>query len=176
MYLLSKIPLLTRNFDRQIATPMRINLTFFQLQPVRRLVTLVLIVALSWWSIGVPGAAEAIAATQATAAPVESIESSQTPAIESIGISSDTISSEKVSQFVDAYLQVLALIGQREADLQAAQTVTESQRLEQDIEAEAVRIIETTGLTQSEYLQLLTLANIDPDFGERIATQLQEKL
>jgi hypothetical protein len=176
MYLLSKIPLLTRNFDRQIAIPMRTNMTVSKFQPVRRLLALVLIVTLSWWCIGGLGSTGAIALAEATAAPVESIESSQTPAIESIGISSDTISSEKVSQFVEAYLQVLALIGQREADLQAAQTATESQRLEQDIEAEAVRIIETTGLTQSEYLQLLTLANIDPDFGERIATQLQEKL
>ena len=155
---------------------MPINITLSQFQPVRRLLALVLILTLSWWCVGGWGSDGAIALAEATAAPVESIESSEIPAIDSIGISSDTISSEKVSQFVEAYLQVLALIGQREADLQAAQTVTESQRLEQDIEAEAIRMIEAAGLTQSEYLQLLTLANIDPDFGERIATQLQETL
>lgn len=84
------------------------------------------------------------------------------------------ISSEKISQFVQAYVQVVELIDQREAELQQAETESESLRIQRDIVAEAFSKIEDTGLSQQEYLQLLGLANIDPEFGERIATQLEE--
>lgn len=89
-------------------------------------------------------------------------------------LSSSDISSEKVNQFVQAYLQVLHLVEQREVELQGAETELESLRVEQETEAEAFAIIEVAGLTSQEYLQLLGLVNIDPEFGERIAAQLQE--
>lgn len=84
------------------------------------------------------------------------------------------IPSEKVNQFVRACLQVVKLIERREGDLQSIEDTAESRRLEQEIEAEALGIIETAGLTRQEYLQLLGLANTDPEFGERVANQLQE--
>lgn len=89
-------------------------------------------------------------------------------------LSSGDISSEKVNQFVQAYLQVLHLIDQREGELQGAETEVESLQVEQEIEAEALTLIEAAGLTRQEYLQLLGLVNTDPEFGERIAAQLQE--
>lgn len=92
----------------------------------------------------------------------------------SSGIGADTIPSEKLNQFVQACLQVVALIERREGELQAAETDSESVRIQQDIEAEAIAIIERSGLTRQEYLQLLSLANVDSDFGERVATLLQE--
>jgi hypothetical protein len=85
-----------------------------------------------------------------------------------------TIPAEKVDKFVQAYLQVWQLISRREGELQAAETELESLRIEQDIEAEASFIITQAGLTKQEYLQLLGLANVDPEFGERVAMQLQE--
>ncbi len=94
--------------------------------------------------------------------------------VEPANRSASDISSEKVSQFVSAYLQVLRLIEQREGILQGAETQSEAQQLEQEVETEALGIIEAAGLTWQEYLQLLGLANIDPEFGERIAAQLQE--
>jgi hypothetical protein len=90
------------------------------------------------------------------------------------GLNSANIPSEKVSQFVSACLQVVALIERREGELQGAETESESLHIEQEIEAEALAIIEQAGLTRQEYLQLLGLANTDPEFGERIAIQLQE--
>jgi Domain of unknown function (DUF4168) len=90
------------------------------------------------------------------------------------GPNASNIPSEKVSQFVSACLKVVGLIERREGELQAAETESESLRIQQDIEAEAIAIIESTGLTRPEYLQLLGLANVDPEFGERIATLLQE--
>lgn len=84
------------------------------------------------------------------------------------------IPSEKVNQFVRACLQVVKLIERREGDLQSIEVSAESRRLEQEIEAEALAIIETAGLTRQEYLQLLGLANTDSEFGERVANQLQE--
>lgn len=88
--------------------------------------------------------------------------------------SASDISSEKVSQFVQAYLQVLALIEQREGMLQGAETQPEAQQVEREIAAAALEMLEENGLTWQEYLQLLGLANSDPEFGERIAAQLQE--
>lgn len=85
-----------------------------------------------------------------------------------------SIPSEKVSEFVHACLQVVSLIERREGELQGSETESESLRVEQEIEAEALAIIEKAGLTRQEYLQLLGLANTDPEFGERIAVQLQE--
>lgn len=89
-------------------------------------------------------------------------------------LDSNNIPSEKVSQFVHACLQVVTLIERREGKLQAAETESESSQIEQEIEAEALAIIEQAGLTRQEYLQLLGLANTDPEFGERVAVQLQE--
>lgn len=85
-----------------------------------------------------------------------------------------TISSEKVSQFVQAYLQVVAVIDRRASELRRAETNSESNRIEQDIASEAFKIIEQANLTRQEYLQLLGLANTDPDFRERVVAQLQE--
>jgi len=90
------------------------------------------------------------------------------------GLSASDISSEKVNQFVQAYLQVLQLLERREADLQSAPTQLEALQIEREIEQAALAQIEATGLTRQEYLQLLSLSNVDRDFGERIAAQLQE--
>ena len=92
------------------------------------------------------------------------------------GFNTDAISPEKVNQFIHAYLQVTNLIEQREGELQAAETDSESERIQQDIEAQAIGLIESKSLTLQEYLQLLGLANLDPDFSDRIALQLQEAI
>ncbi|MBP0000315.1 MAG: DUF4168 domain-containing protein [Cyanobacteria bacterium SID2] len=89
-------------------------------------------------------------------------------------IDSSTISSEQVSQFVSAYLQILDLLDRRGSELQDAETAAEFQRLERELEAEIFEIVAEVGLTPSDYLQLLALANTDRAFGDRIITQLQE--
>lgn len=90
------------------------------------------------------------------------------------GIDVNTISTEKINQFIQAYLRVVGLIEQRESDLQSAETESESLQMQQAIRAEAVELIQEEDLTLQEYLQLLSLANVDPEFGERVAAQLQE--
>jgi hypothetical protein len=114
-----------------------------------------------------------IAAADPVPEPQRSIAPASSRIIGTNAISTE-ISTEKVSQFVQAYLKVLALIEQREGELQGAETESEFQRVQQEIEAEAFAAIEAAGLTEPEYLQLLGLANSDPEFGERIASQLQE--
>jgi Domain of unknown function (DUF4168) len=96
--------------------------------------------------------------------------------LEAAPISPDAsaVPAEKVTQFVRAYLQVLALLERREGELRQAETEPEANRLEQEIELEAFEAIEQAGLKPQEYVQLLSLANNDPDFGERIAARLQE--
>lgn len=109
--------------------------------------------------------------------PAPTTESS--PAAETVpsrsGLNANDISSEKISQFVQAYLKVVSLIEQRESELQGAETESESLQLQQEIQAEALSMIEAEGLTVQEYLQLLGLANIDPEFGERVVAHLQEE-
>lgn len=85
-----------------------------------------------------------------------------------------TIPAETLSRFVRAYLDVFTLIEQREGELQSAETETLSLRIRQEIETEAYRRIEATGMSRQEYIQILSLANIDPELGEQIAAQLQE--
>lgn len=119
-----------------------------------------------------------------TIAPLPTFAQASTPESESMEIAepsprptsldASTIPSGKVSQFVQACVQVVKLIERREGELQAAETELESLRIEQEIEAEALAIIEQAGLTKQEYLQLLSLANVDPEFGDRVAAQLQE--
>lgn len=89
-------------------------------------------------------------------------------------LDADDISAEKISQFIQAYLQVLQLIERRENELQSAELEPESQQIQREIEAQALDLIQASGLTLQEYLQLLSLTNIDPEFGERVAAQLQE--
>ncbi|WP_448604151.1 DUF4168 domain-containing protein [Thermoleptolyngbya sp.] len=91
-------------------------------------------------------------------------------------LSAEDISTEKVHQFVQAYLKVLKLVESRESELQAAETQLESQRVQQEVELEALALIEAAGLTQREYLQLLGLANTDWEFRERMVAQLQEMM
>ncbi|WP_159787527.1 DUF4168 domain-containing protein [Sodalinema gerasimenkoae] len=87
---------------------------------------------------------------------------------------SGAISSEKVSQFANAYMGIVDLISGRSEELQQAETAEEYNQLEQELEAAAIEIIQETGLTPPEYLQLLTLADTDAEFSERVATQIQD--
>lgn len=135
-------------------------------------VVLVCCIVLLW--LGLQGVAPAMA--QESSAKV--IPDNQVPEVQvspaRLTLDPSSIPSEKVSQFVHACTQVVALIERREGELQGSETESESVRIEQEIETEALRMIEEAGLTRQEYLQLLGLANTDPEFGERIAILLQE--
>ncbi|MGF1566951.1 MAG: DUF4168 domain-containing protein [Nodosilinea sp.] len=85
-----------------------------------------------------------------------------------------TIPSETVSRFVTAYLAVVKLIESRELSLQRAETETESQQMQQELQAEAVELIQTSGLSLAAYWELLGLANSDPEFRERVLAQVEE--
>jgi len=135
---------------------------------LKGLFLVVLMIIAQFWGSVIP---TGLAATAPVSEDAPAIEQ---PAPVRSNLGAEDISSEKVSQFVHAYLKVLALVEQREGDLQAAETQLESLRVQQEIETEAFATIESAGLTWQEYLQLLGLANTDPEFGEQIVTQLQE--
>ncbi len=142
------------------------------MQRVQRIWQVLILLVVTCWLWLVPVSLPVLAqAAPATTTPALFPEKVLTKRFE---FDPNSIPSEKVSQFVHACLQVVALIERREGELQGAETESESLRIEQEIEAEALAIIEQAGLTRQEYLQLLGLANTDPEFGERIATQLQE--
>ncbi|TAD77314.1 MAG: DUF4168 domain-containing protein [Oscillatoriales cyanobacterium] len=134
----------------------------------RRLLTTIgkwVAIALAIWNLG---SAPAIALTSELPSPaVEVAPAPRSP-------DASAVPAEKVTQFVHAYLQVLTLLDRRESELRQAETETEASRLEQEIELEAFGAIEQAGLKPQEYIQLLGLANSDPEFGERVAARLQE--
>lgn len=90
-------------------------------------------------------------------------------------LSATDIPSEKVDQFVSAYLQVVELIDNRSEELQRAETESESRRLQQAIQIAAFDLIEDAGLTRQDYWQLLGLANTDSEFRDRVLAQLEER-
>ncbi|HEY9889506.1 MAG TPA: DUF4168 domain-containing protein [Candidatus Obscuribacterales bacterium] len=97
------------------------------------------------------------------------------PALPSLGVNATDIPSEKVDQFVSAYLSVVQLIDDRTEDLQRAESEAESLRLQRTIEADAFGLIQAAGLTRQDYFQLLGLANTDPEFRDRVLAQLEER-
>jgi hypothetical protein len=119
----------------------------------------------------------AIATAAPTIAPTPTTapEITDRQALPSTTLSADDIPTEKLTQFVTAYAEVMKLIRRNEGLIQTAETEQESIRLQQAIETSAAALIETAGLTRSEYIQLLGLANLDDEFGEKIVTLLQEK-
>jgi hypothetical protein len=86
----------------------------------------------------------------------------------------DDIPSDMVSRFVAAYLAVVELIESQEASLQRAETDTESRQLQQEIQAQAIGLIQDQGLSLQSYWELLGLANSDPEFRERVLAQVEE--
>jgi hypothetical protein len=95
------------------------------------------------------------------------------PALASPADAND-IPSETVSRFVTAYLAVVQLIESEEASLQRAETDTESQQMQQEIQAKAIALIRDNDLTLAAYWELLGLANSDPEFRERVLAQVEE--
>ncbi len=85
-----------------------------------------------------------------------------------------TVPSETVSRFVNAYLAVVKLIESREPSLQGAETETESRQMQQEIQAEAINLIQANDLTLQAYWELLGLTNSDPEFRERVLAQIEE--
>jgi hypothetical protein len=89
---------------------------------------------------------------------------------------STDIAADKVDQFAKAYLQVLRLLSDRELELPAAETQAEAYKIEESIEAEAVELITSSGLSLSEYMQILGLASQDVAFRERVLGRMDESL
>ena len=75
---------------------------------------------------------------------------------------------------MEAYLAVVALIESKEASLQRAETDTESQQMQEEIQREAIELIQAHELTLQSYWELLGLANSDPEFRERVLAQVEE--
>lgn len=82
-----------------------------------------------------------------------------------------SLSSNKLDQFARAYLQILQLLGDRQAELPEDETIPAALDIQQSIEADTVRIIEDSGLTLPEYMQILERANQDESFQREIFDQ-----
>lgn len=86
------------------------------------------------------------------------------------------IAADKVDQFALAYLQVLKLLSDREPELPAAETSAEAAKVQQAIEADAVKLIEGSGLTMPEYMQMLGLASQDTTFRDKVLSRMDASI
>ena len=84
------------------------------------------------------------------------------------------VAAEKLDQFAQAYLQVLQLLSERESEIPAAQTNAEAIKVEKSIEADAIAIIQDSGLSLSEYMQILGLASQDKAFQDQLLGRIDE--
>ncbi|MEO0771096.1 MAG: DUF4168 domain-containing protein [Cyanobacteria bacterium J06649_4] len=86
------------------------------------------------------------------------------------------IAAEKIDQFAQAYLQVLQLLSDREPELPAAESSAEALEIQQSIESEAVSLIQNTGLTLPEYMQILDLASQDETFQDKVLGRIDDSV
>lgn len=91
-------------------------------------------------------------------------------------VDSADIPADKVDQFAGAYLKVLQLLSDREPELPAAETSAEALKVQQSIEAEAIALIKDSGLTMSEYMQILGLASQDATFRDKVLGRMDESM
>lgn len=110
----------------------------------------------------------------AIAASADSSPTDSAPLTAPAAPDANDIPSETVSRFVKAYIAVVKLIESRELSLERAETDTESRQMQQEIQAAALDLIQTYGLTLSAYWELLGLANSDPEFRDRVLAQIDE--
>ncbi|MEL6160266.1 MAG: DUF4168 domain-containing protein [Cyanobacteria bacterium J06623_5] len=114
-------------------------------------------------------------AVQNTAAPQNAADTNTegTESVQAVTNSAD-VAAEKVDQFAQAYMQILQLLSDREPELPAAATTAEALKIERSIEADAFNIIESTGLTLPEYMQILSLASQDDTFQDKILGRIDD--
>jgi len=113
----------------------------------------------------------ALAAIDSAAIDSAAIDSA---AVDSAAVDSADITADKIDQFTQAYLQVLQLLSDRESEIPAAETTAEALKIEQAIEADAIKIIQDSGLTTPEYMQILGLASQDSAFQDKVLGRMDE--
>lgn len=89
-------------------------------------------------------------------------------------LSADDVSDEQVEQLASALLQIEPMLREATDDLASAETDEQRQEIATSFEQEATETVEGTGLSVDVYRQLIELANSNPEFGQRVAAQLDE--
>ncbi len=79
-----------------------------------------------------------------------------------------SIAPAKLDQFAQAYLQVLKLLSDRQSELPDDETTPTALDIQRSIEDDTIRIIQGSGLTLLEYMQILEMANQDETFQRQI--------
>lgn len=119
-----------------------------------------------WLLIGFPAPSLAQATLAQVTDPASVVTSAIAPEAE--------IAAEKIDQFAQAYLQILQLLSDREAEIPAAETNAEALKIEKSIEADAIAIIQSSSLTLPEYMQILGLASQDTAFQDKVLGRMDD--
>ncbi len=81
---------------------------------------------------------------------------------------SDDISVGELNQFAQAYIRILKLLSDRQAELPEDETSPTAVEIQQSIETDTVSIIQSSGLTLPKYMQILEMASQDETFRRKI--------
>ena len=108
------------------------------------------------------------------AANLSSPESVSSTAVTPALADGSEIAVEKIDQFAQAYLQVLQLLSDREPELPAAESSAEALKIQQSIESEAISLIQSTGLTVPEYMQILSLVSQDEALQDKVLGRMDD--
>jgi predicted ATPase with chaperone activity len=85
------------------------------------------------------------------------------------------IAPDQLDAFVNAALDVQRVQQDLSAELQAAESEEEANRLQQEAQDEAVQAVEGHGLTVDQYDSILRAATADPDLYATIIALMQER-
>jgi hypothetical protein len=97
-----------------------------------------------------------------------------TPVAPPATLNAEEVSDEQVEQLASALLQIEPMLRQATDNLAAAETDEQRQEIATSFEQEATETVVETGLSVDLYRQLIELANSNPQFGQRVAAQLDE--
>ncbi len=92
------------------------------------------------------------------------------------GLTAEEVSDEQVQQLATALLQIEPMLRSASESLSEAESDEQRQQIAANFEQQATQTVVTVGLTVEQYRQLIELANSDPEFGQRVAAQLDEMM
>ncbi len=84
----------------------------------------------------------------------------------------EPVSEAMLSSFVKSLLEIQPLLEEASTALLATESETERQEIEQSFEDQAIAIIDTNAISVADYRRLITLANSDETFTQRVAAEI----
>ncbi len=133
------------------------------------LLVLLLLLAPASWAQD----AETDTGLEGTTPPTADDETLTEPSAEpAVTPATETVSEAMLTSFVTSLLAIQPLLEEASTALLATESDAERQEIEQRFEDQAIAIIDTNQLSVADYRRLITLANSDESFTQRVAAEI----